>query len=74
MDKDDWWFPVFALILVVVSAGIGVIYGHQAGVENALVRVCNQTKGKYDFCIKEEVYSIKVPEYNEGTPIFGMSK
>lgn len=65
MDKDDWWFPAFAVILVAVSAFIGIMYGHQAGVENALVRVCNQTNGRYDFCKPVPKYEIILERLNK---------
>ena len=49
MDKEFWFMPSLCFGLMVCSALVGVIYGHNAGVEQALERVCNQTNGKYDF-------------------------
>lgn len=64
MDKEFWFMPVLCFGLMVCSALIGVIYGHNAGVEQALERVCNQTNGKYDFCQEVTVkkYKVSIPD------------
>ena len=47
-------FSVFglfiSLVAIFVGTALGVVLGHNAGVHQALERVCVQTKGKYDFC------------------------
>lgn len=64
MDKEFWFMPVLGFGLMVFSALVGVIYGHNAGVKQALERVCNQTNGKYDFCQEVTVkkYKVSIPD------------
>lgn len=64
MDKEFWFMPSLCFSLMVCSALVGVIYGHNAGVEQALERVCNQTNGKYDFCQEVTVkkYKVSIPD------------
>ena len=65
----------FLICILALFGGIvvGVSYRTETA-EQVLSELCTKSHGKYDFCIKEETYKVKVPEYNEGTPIFGMSK
>lgn len=71
--KFDWSRFIICLLALVGGILIGVSYRTETA-EQVLSELCIKSHGKYDFCIKEEAYSIKVSEYNEGTPIFGMSK
>ena len=50
MCQKDSIFGTICFVLVVFAAIMGVVFGYDAGVNKALLRVCNQTKGKYDFC------------------------
>ena len=65
--KQDM-FSVFglfiSLVAIFVGTSLGVVIGHNAGVEQALERVCNQTDGKYDFCHSTVVkkYKVSIPD------------
>lgn len=56
----------FLLLLTAISTAgcIGLILGHNTGVDQALERVCVQTNGKYDFCQATitKTYSVSIPE------------
>lgn len=65
--KQDM-FSVFgffiSLVAIFVGTSLGVVIGHNAGVEQALERVCNQSDGKYDFCHATVVkkYKVSIPD------------
>ena len=56
----------FLLLLTAISTAgcIGAKLGHNAGVDQALERVCVQTNGKYDFCQEVTVkkYKVAIPD------------
>ena len=62
--KFDWINFLIFLLGIIVSGVIGVIFGHNAGVHQALERVCIQTNGKYDFCQEVTVkkYKVSIPD------------
>lgn len=66
MDKEFWFVPGLCLGVTAAGIMIGVIFGHNAGVEQALERVCVQTNGKYDFCQETTVitkkYKVSIPD------------
>lgn len=66
MQNSMFSIVSFFISLVAVFFGtvIGTIIGHNAGVEQALERVCNQTNGKYDFCqeITVKKYKVAIPD------------
>ena len=53
-----------SLVTVFFGTAIGTIIGHEAGVKQALERVCNQTNGKYDFCHETTIkkYTVSIPD------------
>ena len=67
MDKELWFVPGLCFFITIAGVMIGVMIGHNAGIEQALERVCYQTDGKYDFCqpttITVKKYNVKIPEY-----------
>ncbi len=65
MDKEYWFVPALCLAISAAGIMIGVMLGHNAGVEQALERVCNQTNGKYDFCQEN---SITIKKYKVVQP------
>ena len=69
-------FSLMGLIICILAMfGVFILgISWRTSREDVLRELCVESHGKYDFCIKEEAYSIKIPEYNEGTPIFGMSE
>lgn len=74
MDYTFNWLGFLICILTLLGGiVVGVSYRTETA-EQVLSELCTKSHGKYDFCVKEEVYSIKLPEYNKGTPIFGISK
>ena len=73
----DYTFNWSGFLICILALFGGIIVGVSYRTETAeqvLSELCIKSHGKYDFCIKEESYRIKVPEYNKGTPIFGISK
>ena len=64
MNKEFWFTIVLVICLMAYSALVGVIYGHNAGVHQALERICIQTNGKYDFCQEVTVkkYEVSIPD------------
>ena len=69
-------FSLMGLVICMLAMLGGVILGisWRASREDVLRELCIESHGRYDFCIQKQEYEIKVPEYDKGTPIFGMSK
>lgn len=72
-DKFNWLGFIICILALFGGIIVGISYRTDT-TEQVLSELCIKSHGKYDFCIKEEAYSIKIPEYNKGMPIFGMSK
>ena len=63
--KFDYWINFIVCVLaIIVTAILTSIWAHEAGVYQALERVCNQTDGKYDFCHATVVkkYKVSIPD------------
>lgn len=62
--KFDWVGLFICIIAIIVTALLTSMYAHEAGVHQALERVCVQTNGKYDFCQEVTVkkYKVAIPD------------
>ena len=62
--KFDWVGFFVCIISIIVTAILTSIWAHDAGVHQALERVCFQTNGKYDFCRERVVktYEVSLPD------------
>ena len=62
--KFDWVSFIICIFAIIVTALLTSMYAHEAGVNQALERVCVQTNGKYDFCQEVTVkkYKVSIPD------------
>ena len=62
--KFDWVGLFVCIISIIVTAILTSIWAHEAGVHQALERVCVQTNGKYDFCQERvvKIYEVSLPD------------
>ena len=62
--KFDWVGLFICIISIIVTAILTAMWAHEAGVHQALERICIQTNGKYDFCQEVTVkkYKVSIPD------------
>ena len=62
--KFDWVSFIICIFSIIVTALLTSIWAHEAGVHQALERVCVQTNGKYDFCqeVTVKTYKVAIPD------------
>ena len=63
--KFDYWISfIICVLAIIVTALMTSIFVHEAGVNQALERVCVQTNGKYDFCQEVTIkkYKVAIPD------------
>jgi len=62
--KFDWVSFIICIFAIIVTALMTSMFVHEAGMNQALERVCVQTKGKYDFCQEtiSKTYKVSIPD------------
>ena len=59
MDKEDILLYTLMCFMAVLIGLVLFAYGYCLGREGITNRLCNDTAGKYDFCIEKKTWEIK---------------